>query len=300
MTTPPTQTQPPQTTGRVAGQRQVAALRYALTATGAVSDRLALSLAHRMYFTVRKRPMQTGERAALERATAGKITAGKRTVPTYAWGTGARAVVFVHGWEGSGAQVQAFLPPLLGAGYKVVSFDAPGHGRAGGSSTHITEMSEITQALIAQLGGSVEAIIAHSFGSMVVSHALQQPGVHVGRVALISSVYSFDTLLEGFQAITGASPDLMVRLKQRLEAGLGCGWYDISGETLAAKQRVPALIIHDEGDREVPASDSQKLHAQWQGSTLHLTSGLGHFRILQHADVVQRVAAFLGASEARS
>ena len=281
-----------QTTERT-GPRQVPALRYALTAAGAVSDRLALSLAHKLYFTVRKRPMQTAERAALERAATSKLTVGKRTVPVYQWGTGARTVLFVHGWEGSGAQVQAFLPPLLDAGYQVVSFDAPGHGRAAGGNTDITEMSAITQALIAKLGRSPECMIAHSFGSMVVSHVLQQPGIDVGRVALISSVYSFDTLLDAFRAITGASPDLIARLKLRLERGLGCGWYDMSGETLVPRQRVPALIVHDEGDREVPVADSRKLHEHWRGSTLHLTRGLGHFRILQHAGVVELIAAFL-------
>lgn len=286
----------------IGGQRQVPALRYALAAASAISGRLALALAHKMYFTVRKRPMQGGERAALERARTGELTVGKRTVPTYEWGSGGRVIVFVHGWEGSGVQVQAFLPALTEAGYRVVAFDAPGHGRAGGGTTEINEMSAIVQALIARLRGEpgvvIAGMIAHSFGSMVTSHVLLQPGVEVGRVALLSSIYSFDTLLEGFRQVTGASDRLVARLKERLERGLGCGWYDISGETLAPRQQVPALLVHDEADREVPAADSRRLHEQWRGSELHLTSGLGHYRILQHAGVVQRVAAFFGAQPA--
>jgi predicted alpha/beta-fold hydrolase len=60
------------------------------------------------------------------------------------WGAGP-TVLMVHGWNGRGAQLGAFAPELVHAGFRVVTFDTPAHGRSPGRATNLPEISEAIQ-----------------------------------------------------------------------------------------------------------------------------------------------------------
>ncbi|MNI84841.1 hypothetical protein D3C73_1417760 [compost metagenome] len=55
----------------------------------------------------------------------------------------------------------------------------------------------------------------------------------------------------------------------------------------------PGLIVHDAGDRIVDISQSQALHAAWFNSTLVVTEGLGHRRILGDLQVITAIVDFI-------
>jgi len=59
---------------------------------------------------------------------------------------------------------------------------------------------------------------------------------------------------------------------------------------------VPALVVHDRGDREVPFHDAERLVARWPNATLLATDGIGHRRILKDDDVIRRVVEFVSVS----
>ena len=66
------------------------------------------------------------------------------------------------------AQLDAFVEPLLAAGYRVVSFDAPGPGAstesfAGRGRATLLEFSESLSSAVDRFGDA-HAVIAHSFG----------------------------------------------------------------------------------------------------------------------------------------
>src|SRR3970040_1644726 len=64
-----------------------------------------------------------------------------RELAVYSWGAGS-PVLMVHGWNGRGAQLGAFAPVLVQAGYRVVAFDTPAHGRSPGRATNPPEISD--------------------------------------------------------------------------------------------------------------------------------------------------------------
>ncbi|MBD3640553.1 MAG: alpha/beta hydrolase, partial [Marinobacter sp.] len=68
-----------------------------------------------------------------------QLRVGRQTIPVYSWGFGP-TVLMVHGWSGAGIQFGAFVGLLVKAGYRVVTFDAPAHGRAQGLRTDLFEM----------------------------------------------------------------------------------------------------------------------------------------------------------------
>ncbi len=55
----------------------------------------------------------------------------------------------------------------------------------------------------------------------------------------------------------------------------------------------PTLVVHDRTDTSTPVSDGSAIAAAWPGARLHLTTGLGHRRLLRDPEVVSLVAAFI-------
>src|SRR6185503_19281701 len=87
------------------------------------------------------------------------------------WGNSGPAVLLMHGWGGARAQMTGFVDPLLFAGYRVVAYDQPAHGESDGKMTTLLEIAP-TMDLIAKKEGNFDAILAHSFGTLITSYAL--------------------------------------------------------------------------------------------------------------------------------
>ncbi len=106
-----------------------------------------------------------------------------RKLPLFTWGSGP-TVLLVHGWSGRGSQMGAFAEPLVKLGFRVVTFDAPGHGIADG---RLSGLSEIAIAIerVASRVGPLHAIVAHSVGTAAATIALSR-GLSVERLVYIA------------------------------------------------------------------------------------------------------------------
>ena len=62
---------------------------------------------------------------------------------------------------------------------------------------------------------------------------------------------------------------------------------------VAPRLRAPLLLLHDEGDREVPFAHGQAVAAAWPGGHLLPLRGLGHRRLLRDPAVIQAVVEFV-------
>src|ERR671919_499626 len=82
------------------------------------------------------------------------------------WGSSGPVVLLMHGWGGARAQMTGFVDPLLFAGYRVVAYDQPAHGESDGKMTNLLEIAP-TMDLIVEHEGNFDAIIAHSFGTLI-------------------------------------------------------------------------------------------------------------------------------------
>ena len=98
----------------------------------------------------------------------------------YSWGTGP-LVLLVHGWAGRPTQFRKIISALTAAGFRVVGFDGPAHGKSAGTSTNIDEFEDVIKTLYVQVG-EPESIIAHSFGGGAVLYAAMN-GLHVKKLA---------------------------------------------------------------------------------------------------------------------
>ena len=211
------------------------------------------------------------------------------------WGGHGPAVLLMHGWGGARAQMTGFVNPLLSAGYRVVAYDQPAHGQSdGGKMTNILEIAP-TMGLIAKSEGNFDAVIAHSFGTLITSYAL------VNRIVPPPSrlVYfgAFNRLLDSlprFQALTNLPEEIIDGLREMIYENFGEGVLDaVNNETLTPQIDIPALMLHDATDNVTPVEDSRAIANVWKSAQFTETTGLGHRGALQSKEIHNQVVQFL-------
>lgn len=100
------------------------------------------------------------------------------------WGAPAAPLVgLMHGWEGHGAQLGAFAGPLVAPGFRVVTWDHPGHGESPGHEAHVPLLARLLPEIAAQLG-PFHGLIGHSMGAAAAAIGTQHGVIPRGLVLL--------------------------------------------------------------------------------------------------------------------
>ena len=217
---------------------------------------------------------------------------GELSVTT--WGDRGPKVLLMHGWGGARAQMTGFVRPLLEAGYQVVSYDQPAHGESDGTLTNILEITP-TMELVTNREGNFEAIIAHSFGTLVVSYALAYRNFPApSRLVYLGAFNRLMDSLPRFQALSGLPDDVVGELRNMIYENFGKDVLDaIDNETMIRKIDISALMFHDTTDRVTPIEDSRAIASAWKSARLIETTALDHRGALQSPLVFEQVLKFL-------
>ena len=277
------------TNGRSSRNGFPRALRAGMGALEAVAPALAERVAERLFFTPPRHPQPAAERAALDGAEPFALRAAGTTVRGHRLGAGP-VVLLVHGWGGRGGQLAAFAPPLVSAGCSVVAFDGPGHGESGGRTTNLARLADAIGAVTARFGG--RAAIGHSFGGASLALALHR-GLPLDAAVLIGAPRTPRSFLDPFCASLGLGEATRDGVQRRIERAVGIPMDELDLPRFAGAIAVPALVVHDRRDAEVPFEHGAAIAAAWSGARLLPTDGLGHRRILRHPAVVSEVASFV-------
>jgi pimeloyl-ACP methyl ester carboxylesterase len=210
------------------------------------------------------------------------------------WGESGPAVLLMHGWGGARAQMTGFVEPLLSAGYRVVAYDQPAHGESDGKTTSILEITP-TMDLIQNREGKFDAIIAHSFGTLVTSYALVNR--NFPPPARLVYLGAFNRLLDSlprFQVLANLPDEIIDGLLNMIYDNFGRNVLDaIINETLTPQINIPALMFHDTSDNVTPIDDSRAIANSWKSAQFIETSGLGHRGALQSKEIHEQVVKFL-------
>lgn len=266
-------------------------LRMALRLAALVSTELTGRWVNRLWFRSQRYPEPAREQEWLGSAQRLTLAHRDRPLAVYRWGEGP-TILLVHGWHGRGAQLGAFAAPLVAAGYRVVAFDAPAHGRTPGRATDLPEVSEALLA-VAHAFAPLYGVIAHSFGAACTLVAIRH-GLAPRRVVALSAPASLDFLMDSFAAWLGISAAVMNVHRRLVELRFGTDlWQRYSPAGIARSLEIPALLLHDKEDHDVPWQQGEALARAWPGAAWVQTQGLGHRRILRDPDVVARVTAFM-------
>lgn len=272
---------------------RMAPMRWAFAILGRVAPSLAAAWALHLFFTPGGRRRSPRIEAFLASARRFEVTAGGTRVAGWSWGDGP-AVYLVHGWAGIGGQLSAFAEPLLASGFRVVTFDAPGHGASAGRRSSILHFAHALREVVAK-EGRAHGVIAHSLGAAAVVHALTQ-GLDVNRAVFVGPTGGPRDWAERFRSHLHVPGHVMALMRARSERWLGASWDEFDIPLLARSQSAPLLVLHDRDDDEVAWSDGAAIAQAWPGARLVTTTGLGHRRILRDAQVVSQAVSFVSGA----
>lgn len=275
-------------------------VRLSVALASGLSAELGGRYANRLWFSTRRYAEPAREQQWLTTATQSTLDFHGVPLATYAWGADtAPAVLLVHGWHGRGPQLGAFAAPLVAAGFRVVALDAPAHGRTPGRATNLPEVAEaIMAAAAAEIGAgrTVHGVIGHSFGTACILHALDR-GLRPARVVAIAAPASIEDMMASFSERLGVPPPARAVHRRLMEQRFGADvWQRFLPTRIAATLQVPALLIHDADDHDVPLAQGRTLAQAWRGAQFMETTGLGHRRILRDPAVIERTVAFMAGT----
>jgi pimeloyl-ACP methyl ester carboxylesterase len=271
------------------------AARMTFRVLGPHAPTLASRAAEELFLTPRRRARPEKERQLLAGAVRARARYEGATLPLWIWNPDAsETVVLVHGWEGRGSQLGAFVAPLVERGVRVVTFDAPGHGDAPLRRASVVEHARALLAVASRLGGEVHAVIGHSVGGAAALLATRL-GLRVKRLALVAPPTSPARFAAGFARVDAEHARVHAGMLLRLERRYGIAVADLDVRRDAAAFDGELLVVHDEDDRIVPWSDGSAIASSKRGARIVTTHGLGHGRVLEAPEVVAEVSTFAAA-----
>ena len=225
-----------------------------------------------------------------------EYTLNQKKIIGYCWNKGkAKKVLILHGFGSAAHKFHSFVHPLVQKGYEVVAFDAPAHGSSEGNVTNVIEYTQLIE-LVTEKNGPFDSFIAHSFGGIAVSLAMEKIK-HDEKTKIVLIAPATETVT----AINGAFKMLQIQNKAIREefdniiferSGKPTSWFSIKRAMNNIKASV--LWIHDEDDDITPISDAllvkQDNHSNIQ---FIVTKGLGHRNIYHSREIKNEIFDFL-------
>lgn len=216
-----------------------------------------------------------------------------RSIITYEYGQSDKKVLLVHGWSGRGTQLAKIAEALKEEGYKCISFDAPGHGKAEGK---ISMMPFFIKAVhyMDENYGPFDAVIGHSLGGMSSLRAIRE-GMKTEKLVIIGTANNISEITRHFAQNMKMNNKVARKMKSYLDNRFNDDMDVLSGGESAKFVKTPTLVIHDEEDVDVKINSAYEIHEELDNSELMITNGLGHRRILGNPKVINKITTFITA-----
>lgn len=282
------------TNGRAPVPLMLRALRTWFRVASAVAPRAAERHAASLFLTP---PRAKANGVVLEDPDAGRyaleVREGELRVAAWSWGRGP-AVLLAHGWGGAAADMAPLAERLQAAGYRAVLFDFPAHGRSAGRRTNMLEWLRMIRAVAAAVG-PVHALAGHSFGAAALAIALAEHEMDVRGAVLLAPAIGPGLFVDRFTGMIGLPAGRAEGMMRHITETIGREPRSLDARWAATHLRVPALLVHDPADREVPWSHAESIADAWPSSRLLAAEGLGHRRLLRDERILATVTDFIHA-----
>jgi pimeloyl-ACP methyl ester carboxylesterase len=275
---------------------QISLAQFTFQTLGRVFPKTMALVAFKIFATPRWRAKHTRTDAIIDSAKISNFPFREFNIKLYEWGNDADPIILLaHGWESRGTALRMFVKPLLTEGYKVVAFDAIGHGDSSGKRNNLSTNAKTIAAIIQYFGG-IYGAIGHSFGCSSLVYTLQYADNSLSLEKLV--------LLAVPPKMTLIIDSLFTRLKvpEGVKTAFYQNTFEIYGRDITTVDTVTAhrevnvgqlLLIHDKADDITPLSTAEKVIDNWDNARLLVTEGYGHFRIAKNPDVVKKIVAFI-------
>ena len=274
---------------------RVLALRAVFRTVGSMAPAVAARWAETMFCTPPRHEPRSGDEAFLTTGRPFSVPCEGQELAAWEWGAGP-TVVLVHGWGSRAGRFSVMARALAQSDFRVVAYDAPAHGRSTGRFASLPEFARALRA-VADTVGSVHGLVGHSLGGAAATLALRD-GLQAEGIVLLAAPADVTRFTTAFADYFRLPPGTRAAMRRNLETRLRARWEELHIPTIARSLSVPALLLHDREDLDVPYSHGEEIAGAWQGARLVPTTGLGHRAILRDPAVVAHAVTFLrGAGE---
>jgi pimeloyl-ACP methyl ester carboxylesterase len=191
-----------------------------------------------------------------------------------------RKLLILHGYESSVTNFDRYVRLFIEKGYEVLAFDAPAHGRSDGKKISAPLYKKMIREIHKKYG-PVESYLAHSFGGLAVSLALEE-------------INHTSTAVDNFFKLLKLDPLVRIEFEKIIikAGGVHAEWYSIR----RAMKHIRAKVrwFQDEDDEITPMKDVLKVKAaNYPNVEFVITKGLGHQRIYRDNKVINSIVNFL-------
>ncbi len=220
-----------------------------------------------------------------------KIPGINKEIQVYNYGYSKKKILILHGWAGRGTQLFTISDKLLENGYMVISIDGPAHGFSEGKRTNMTEFIK-TIKTVQKKYGPFTAAIGHSFGGMVLLKCTKE-FLKINKLVVIGTANDIKEIIHDLARKLKLKPSTANYVLHKLQKQFKNNLETLTSEASAKCIDIPALVIHDTDDKEVPVSCAYKIRRNLSNGSLLITHNLGHQRILKDISVQNRIIEFL-------
>jgi len=209
-------------------------------------------------------------------------------------------VLIAHGWTSEASFMAVIAEQLRRAGFRVVAFDQPGHGR---SQQRRASLIDCSRALlqVAEALGPFPFAVAHSMGGLA-ALLVGEGGPPMARAypferfVLISSPNRFASITREFAEEMGLGAAAARGYERHLERIAHRPVATFTAVNLLAATGRPALVLHAQDDSEVPFHNAEEIAAACPLAELRAFDGFGHRNILFAPPVVRAALSYLSGS----
>jgi esterase/lipase len=204
-------------------------------------------------------------------------------------------VLILHGFGSAAHKFEDYAIILTAQGFEVLAFDAPAHGDSEGDTTNAVEYSEMIKAVMQQFG-PIENFIAHSFGGISLSLALEVlPHNAHTKIVFIAPATETTSAVDGAFSMLKLKDDAVRNEFDKIIfnlTGKKTEWFSMRRAMQNIKAQV--LWVHDEEDDITPWADALKVKQDNHSNIKFVcTKGLGHRKIYHDEGVKKMVTEFL-------
>jgi pimeloyl-ACP methyl ester carboxylesterase len=259
----------------------------------AISPKLAMLFAAKLFVRPIKHKIPKRELHMVQKSIQSKlfVPSLKKNIVVYNYGKSDKKILLVHGWSGRGTQLVKIADEMLKLGYSTISFDAPAHGKSDGKTTIMTEFIASILEIEKQFG-PFDFAIGHSLGGMSILNAIKQ-NLNVKKAIIIGSGDIIQDVIDDFIQKLQLKPKIGLLLKNHFEKKYNEPMENYSTSFSAKSVTIPVLIIHDKNDDDVAIKAAHNIHEHLKNSTIMITEGLGHRKILGDTKVIESIKEFI-------
>lgn len=288
--------QSPQKSTAVRSMQVPWTLRAAVSVGSVVAPQRTAERALALFCTPMRSSRTRAAKAELGGARLQRLHVGRDEIATYAWGdVGEQPTVLMsHGWSSFGLRFLPWVQMLRDAGYAVLSFDQPGHGRNGPAQITLPGFADTVLA-VGEHFGHFAAAIGHSLGGAAIAIAMRN-GLRADRAILIAPAADGGAASRRFAAAIALPEHRRAAMQRMLEQRTGRAMDALAIHRVAPHLAQPALVIHDLVDGDVPWEEGERYARFWPDARLLSVQGLGHHKIVNDPEVIAAGRAFLAGA----